>query len=224
MFNSTGVRLLSSQIQDMDAGMNDYQREQKQALDQVTDKINIIKSADDSELVREIASYLQFRQTLGKFMSEHFGRFCSQACFQSQTSACCSRDGIITFWSDLVINVFVSARRRTGRLAQAIENPLWPHKCIYLGPQGCLWEVPPLGCALFLCDAVQAEVLDREPSLKSEWENLKRKGMAYRWPDRPVLFDRLEQIFMAAGCRSPLMYINTSPGLLRIKRKSGLSV
>jgi hypothetical protein len=47
-------------------------------------------------------------------------------------------------------------------------------------------------------------------------------GKSFRWPDRPVLFDQLEQVFMAVGCRSPLMYINTSPGLLRIKQKAGL--
>ena len=36
-----------------------------------------------------------------------------------------------------------------------------------------------------------------------------------------MLFDDIEEWFLAAGYRSPLMYINTSPGLLRIKRRAG---
>jgi hypothetical protein len=35
-----------------------------------------------------------------------------------------------------------------------------------------------------------------------------------------TFFDELEQRFMAAGCRSPLMYLNTSPGLLNVKRRA----
>jgi hypothetical protein len=45
----------------------------------------------------------------------------------------------------------------------------------------------------------------------------KQREKHYRWPDRPVLFDDLEKYFMAAGYSSPLMYLNNSPGLLRVK-------
>jgi hypothetical protein len=46
---------------------------------------------------------------------------------------------------------------------------------------------------------------------------LKQREKHFRWPDRPVLFDDLEKYFMAAGYSSPLMYLNNSPGLLRVK-------
>lgn len=35
-----------------------------------------------------------------------------------------------------------------------------------------------------------------------------------------TFFAELEQRFMAAGCRSPLMYCSTSPGLLNVKRRA----
>ena len=35
-----------------------------------------------------------------------------------------------------------------------------------------------------------------------------------------TFFAELEQLFMAAGCRSPLMYCSTSPGLLNVKRRA----
>ncbi len=76
-------------------------------------------------------------------------------------------------------------------------------------------------CAMFLCDQVQQEVFPGERACEKRWDELKHRAQAFRWPDRPVvLFDRLETIFMERGCRSSLMYINTSPGLLRIKRQA----
>ena len=51
------------------------------------------------------------------------------------------------------------------------------------------------------------------------WE---REAKAYRWPEKPVLFDALEKIFLDLGCDSSLMFLNKSPGLLRIKQQAGL--
>ncbi len=215
---------MSSQIQNQREHyrMNDYQNEQWNALGQILDHIGSIDSIHSGELSRAIQSYLQFRHELDKFLAQHFGRLCTQACFESQTSACCSKDGIITFWADLVITVYHSTREQIGDLTTSIQSPLYPHKCIYLGSHGCRWRIPPLGCALFLCDGVQTSVLEPRPDLGAQWEHYRAMGKSFRWPDRPVLFDRLEQVFMALGCRSPLMYINTSPGLLRIKQTAGL--
>ncbi|CAB1071247.1 hypothetical protein D1AOALGA4SA_1164 [Olavius algarvensis Delta 1 endosymbiont] len=51
---------------------------------------------------------------------------------------------------------------------------------------------------------------------------LEAERQHFTWPDRPVLFDDLESYFLKTGCRSPLMYLHNSPGLLRIKQKAGL--
>jgi len=202
--------------------MNDYQREQLEALNQVCAKIRFINAIRSDNLSNDIRSYLLFRQQLEAFLSQHFGRYCTQACFENQTSACCSKDGIITFWADVVINVYHSSENQIEALCAVIQKPIYPNKCIYLGANGCQWKIRPLGCALFVCDRVQIEILEQNPELRKQWEQYTTTGRVFRWPDRPVLFDHLEQVFMAAGCRSPLMYLNTSPGLLRIKQKAGL--
>ena len=54
------------------------------------------------------------------------------------------------------------------------------------------------------------------------WEELLRVRKRFTWPDRPVLFDHLEKVFLDLGYRSTLMHLNLSPGLLRIKRNAGL--
>jgi hypothetical protein len=202
--------------------MNEYQQEQWSALRQIVDTMGSVEVLGGDTLRDEIRSYLQFRARLEGFLSQHFGQFCTQACFERQVSACCSKDGIITFWADHVINVHCSETPQIEALGSAIRNPLRQSKCIYLGTNGCLWKVRPLGCAMFLCDAVQRDVFALRPIVKRMWQGFRRRAETYRWPDRPVLFDHLEQIFMAAGCRSMLMYLNTSPGLLRVKKKSGL--
>ena len=194
---------MSSQIQKQrdHYRMNDYQQEQWDALGQICSKIGSIDSIHSGELFLAIQSYVQFRNQLDNFLTQHFGQVCTRACFESRTSACCSKDGIIAFWADLVINAIHATQKEVDDLSASIQNPLYPHKCIYLGAQGCRWRIRPLGCALFLCDRVQDAVLKPCPDLRKRWEYFLVTGKSFRWPDRPVLFDKLEQVFMAAGCR-----------------------
>ena len=199
--------------------MNAYQSEQMDALNQIVNHIDILKSIRDDG----VRSYLTFRRHLDEFSKKHFAAFCTRACFENRTSACCSKDGIITFWADMVINIANTEECQIDDLFTAIATPLFAEKCIYLGENGCRWRVRPLGCALFLCDQVQDAVLERHADLRRQWEAIQSRAKAFRWPDRPILFDYLEQVFMEAGCRSPLMYINTSPGLLRIKQQATTS-
>jgi hypothetical protein len=198
--------------------MNDYQAEQRGALEQIVKNVEVLSLIHGDA----IGSYLSFRRQLDEFLECHFARHCTRACFETRTSACCSKDGIITFWADMVINVANSDSQQIDDLFAAIECPMFADKCIYLGKKGCRWQVRPLGCALFLCDRVKDDVLARCLDLHSQWEAYQTMGKEFRWPDRPVLFDQIERVFMAAGCRSPLMYINTSPGLLRIKQQAKL--
>lgn len=203
--------------------MNTYQNEQLEALLQVRKQLTRMAASTKARLEEEIRPYLEFRRRLEAFLSENLGNFCTRACFESQTSACCSKDGIITFWADVVINVICSSDGDLATLAKAIKNPAVPYKCIYLSTEGCLWKVRPLVCAMFVCDQVQHDVIDRSAELKAVWEMHRKSAKSFRWPDRPVLFDRLESVFINLGCQSPLMYINSSPGLLRIKQKAGLT-
>jgi hypothetical protein len=81
-----------------------------------------------------------------------------------------------------------------------------------------VFEDKPIVCEIFLCNAAENAVLKENPAARKRWDALVRQKKAYTWPDRLVLFDTLEQICMEAGYTSPLMFLNNSPGLLRVKR------
>lgn len=202
--------------------MNSYQQEQLDALTQVGIYYASISPAERSRLKSEIKPYLIFRRRVDQFLERHFKAYCTQSCFENRMSACCSKDGIITFWADVVINACLSDESQLSDLNEAVQKPYFTHKCVYLGPRGCLWQVRPLVCAMFLCDQVQDKVFEDKPEARKEWDDFKCLAKGYRWPDKVVLFDHIEQTCMAAGYNSPLMYLNNSPGLLRVKRKAGL--
>ena len=202
--------------------MNEYQREQWDALEQLQKTITRFSKARKQRILLAIEPYLDFRRRLDHFSQEHFNAHCTSACFQSKRSACCSKDGIITFWADMVVNTCCCGPAQMALLHEAIQKPHFSDKCIYLVPGGCLWSVRPLVCAMFICDRVQDAVLGASAVNLKRWNTLKSCAKSFRWPDKPVLFDYLETVFIAAGCDSSLMYLHKSPGLLRIKKKAGL--
>ena len=202
--------------------LNVYQREQLESLKSAIQFLRDLSPNAHSGFRSTIRPYLDFRKKLDDFLEQHFSRYCTQSCFQDRTSACCSRDGIITFWADVVINAEACDASQLRQLKLAIKNPLDARKCIYLGSHGCLWQVRPLVCAMFLCDEAQLRAFREDGVVGLQWEKFKLRAKQFRWPDRPVLFDQLEKQSMAAGIDSPLMYLNSSPGLLQVKRKAGL--
>lgn len=117
--------------------MNDYQKEQWDALIQVTAALKKMSSMDLEALRGEMKAYLNFRQEVDAFLKAHFSTYCTQSCFENQQSACCSKDGIITFWADVVINAVFCSDAQLEKLFNAIRHPRSPHKCIYLANQGC---------------------------------------------------------------------------------------
>ena len=173
-------------------------------------------------LKQRIKSYLQFRKVVDSFQDEHFADICSEKCFTSRTSACCGREGIITFYADVVINVLLSTSKEIDTLLETLESDTGGFNCVYLNESGCLWRCKPIVCEMFLCDHAKNSVLARNERLASQWQGFRRRERMYTWPTRPVLFDELEVLFLNAGFDSPLMYLRKSPGLLRLKAKHGL--
>lgn len=200
--------------------MNSYQQEQAQALSLVRRHLADILADKRQVLLSQIKDYLEFRHKVDAFLSEHFSNLCTQKCYQSKRSACCSRDGIITFFGDVVINTLVSKDDEIESLTVAIQKPYDRFKCIYLGDQGCLWQVKPIVCEMFLCKTAAEEVFGQKPEAAEAWNAFKKRRKRFTWPDRPVLFDDLERYFMDAGYSSPLMYLHNSPGLLRVKKQA----
>ena len=199
--------------------MNSYQKEQSDALNLVCHHLASISERRKRDLLSQISGYLSFRDDADDFLCEHFNNICTQKCYQSKISACCSREGIITFFADIVINALVSSESEIQALMKVLQKPNRGFKCVYLGKHGCMWRIKPLICEMFLCDHAEKEVFTKKPDAEKIWRKLKQSEKRYRWPDRPVLFDNLERYFIKAGYSSPLMYLHNSPGLLRVKRQ-----
>jgi Fe-S-cluster containining protein len=200
--------------------MTPYQREQKEALEMVRKHISSLTNADQRNLKQRISEYLAFRQDVDAFLNQYFSRLCTQTCYQDQLSACCSRDGIITFFADGVINALESSEAQLDILMERLTMLHQGNKCVYLGKDGCLWQIRPLVCAMFLCTKAEEEVLEKNMRAKEKWEALKQREKSFRWPDQAILFDDLEEAFIKAGYDSTLMYLHNSPGLLRVKKMS----
>ncbi len=202
--------------------MNSYQNEQFEAFKKVTQFLIELEAEQIRQLQEKIEPYLLFRDSVDDFLSSYFSHICTQSCYRNQRSACCSKDGIITFFGDVLINALCSSPPELQSMAQAIQTPKQPTKCIFLDPQGCVWRIKPAVCVMFICDRAQEEVFFQHPKAKMLWEQLKAQERTFKWPDKPVLFDWLENYALKLGVDSPLMYMHKSPGLMRIKKRAGL--
>jgi len=198
--------------------MDEYQKEQFDALSMVRKHLASISAPERLKLNNALTDYLLFRDKVNTFLADHFSQICTQKCYESKLSACCSREGIITFFADVVINIQASEKKEVEALLTILQQPNNGVKCIYLGEQGCMWRVKPIVCEMFLCDQAIKSVFDEKPQAREEWKSLEQERKLFTWPDKPVLFDMLESIFIDAGHNSSLMYMHNSPGLLRVKK------
>lgn len=194
----------------------DYNREQLQTIHAVLTCLENLSPKDRKGLEERIRTYLTFREEVDRFLEAHFSEVCTRRCYSSRESACCSREGITTFFADMVINLLVSSAGQIRRIIHALGGRPG-EKCVYLSDAGCLWNVKPVVCEMFLCKPARDTVFSARPHALEVWRDLRRRERRYTWPDRPVLFDELEAFFMERRCRSSLMYFHNSPGLLRVK-------
>ncbi len=203
--------------------MSTYHQEQLDSQKMVMRYLERASEAKRLELKRLCTDYRDFRETIRLFQDRHLRAICTQACFQDQKSACCNKDGIITFFADLVVNALFAPPQALVDLTATLQTGRDDMKCVYLGPNGCRWHIKPIVCEMFLCDRALEGMRAADPEAAATWNTLAAEAKRFRWPDRPVLFDLLESRFLAAGLCSPLMYLHNSPGLVRIKRKAGLA-
>ena len=202
--------------------MSEYNQQQKEAFLMVHQHLSGLPLSQLRRLKQRIGSYLEFREAVASFQQTHFADLCSEKCFTSHTSACCGREGIITFFADIVVNVLLSTQEEIDVLLDILDTDTGGSNCVYLHNTGCLWRAKPIVCEMFLCEHAKHLVLDSNEALKSQWETLRQRERLYTWPTRPVLFDELEDYFIEAGFDSPLMYLHHSPGLLHLKAGHGL--
>ena len=200
--------------------MTAYNQEQLEAIRLVRNHLQRSSSSELSRLRRRVRSYLQFREETDRFLKRYFSDVCTHKCYQDRYSACCGREGITTFFADIVINVLMSSDEEADRLVKALHAPNVGLKCVYLGNKGCLWKIKPIVCEMFLCEDARKTIFGKDFNVQKKWERLRRREKTYTWPDRPVLFDDLETFFIRAGYDSNLMYFHNSPGLLKVKSQA----
>lgn len=199
-----------------------YQQEQIEALLLATTYMDTLDPDQIPALKAACDEYLKFRGDTDTFLNTFFASTCTQKCFQSSRSACCSREGIITFFADIVINAMFSTPDERNLLLTVLQKPNAGPKCVYLGPRGCLWRIKPIVCQMFLCDAAKKTVFSDHALAESAWNDLKSREKQFTWPDKKILFDDLETLFITAGRASSLMYLHNSPGLLLVKKRAGI--
>ena len=202
--------------------MSSYQKEQIDALQMVREHLQSLTEKERRALADLTREYLVFREKVAAFLSAHLSDVCTLKCYKNSLSACCSKEGIITFFADIVINVLVSSEEEIHSLFHVLAAANKGSKCVYLGPKGCLWHLKPIVCEMFVCKDAQEHVFNSTPEARQKWEELKQLQKRFTWPDRPVLFDALEAVFIKAGYTSTLMYLHNSPGMLRLKQRTKL--
>jgi hypothetical protein len=200
--------------------LTEYNRDQLEALLMVDHHLRGLSTSAATELKHMIQPYLSFRAEVSAFQERHLSGVCTEKCFTDKSSACCGRDGIATFFADVMINVLLSSQAEIDLLFTVLSSDRGGFKCVYLTAKGCLWHLKPIVCEMFLCDHARESLRGRDEDLYRRWEALRVQEKHYTWPDRPVLFDQLEETFMKVGLHSPLMYFHRSPGLLRVKEQA----
>lgn len=202
--------------------MNGYQKEHADTFKMVRSYLSA-RSGSERRYLRELCGpYTDFRKRLGQFQRAHVTGLCTAKCFQNHLSACCSRDSIVVYFADVVVHCLYADGARTDEMESALRGRNRGHRCVYLTDKGCRWHVSPIVCAMFLCDEAESHLSTASARAAQKWRSFQKERRCFTWPDRPVLFDALERRFLDAGMSSPLMHLNSSPGLLAVKRRAGL--
>ena len=202
--------------------LSEYNEQQRQGILLVRRHLRSLPPRLRADIGEMIAPYLDFRERTARFQATCLAGLCSRACFADGTSACCGREGILTFFADMAVNAYLCGDGETEALLEALDGDRGGPNCVYLGEGGCRWRLKPVTCEMFLCDRARKELDRLGESVKEEWEGLRKEEKRFTLPVQPVLFDDLERLFMERGCDSPLMYCHRSPGLVRLKERHGV--
>lgn len=202
--------------------ISEYNRDQLSSFRALAQAVEELAAGELNALRRTFEPYLEFRGELDEFFRVYFASTCRERCFDNSLSACCGFESIFTFFADQAITYLESDPEEREALMDALTGPNTSQRCVYLVESGCLWRVRPISCAMFFCEQAKEEVFVKHPEAKAAWRVLQVKEKQFTRPTQPVIFDEIEAYFREKGVESPHMYFHKSPGLLRLKAKSGL--
>ena len=198
---------------------SEYNRDQLNALSLTREFLKNQPFFQKQKTVKMIQPYLDFRAKVNKFQQKHLSDICTVKCFKDMQSACCNKEGIATFFADFVVNTLYSDETKLVSMEEQLLRDVTGNKCVYLTDNGCLWGYKPIVCEMFLCDHAKTALKEKGGDYSAKWNQLREEEKKFTWPDKPVLFDELEALFINEGIESPLMYFHKSPGLIRVKSR-----
>ena len=204
-------------------GFSDYNRDQLVSFRAIKTILENLPTAEQTRLKSQISPYLDFRKAVESFYGQYFESLCRESCFETGLSACCGFESIIIFFADQLINCLISSPEQITNILTTLEQPNRSNNCVFLGESGCIWQVRPIACAMFFCDQAKTRVFEQHPEAQAVWQRIQEQEKDYTWPTKPVLFDDIERYFIELGVDSPSLYFHKSPGLLRLKAKSGVN-
>jgi hypothetical protein len=202
--------------------VSEYNREQWNSFQTIRQAVDTLPESVKEALRESLRPYLQFRHELDAFQEEYFIPICRPACFDTRLSACCGFESIFTFFADEVVTLLLSNPDDLSPLFDVLQRPNKTANCVYLGETGCLWKVRPISCAMFFCDEAKKTLFERSPEAEQRWLAFQDREKGFTRPTQKILFDDLEAFFLELKVDSPHMYFHKSPGLLRLKAKSGV--
>jgi hypothetical protein len=201
--------------------VSEYQQDQWHSFKAIEKACRGLLHGELETLKESLLPYLEFRRNLDNFQAKFFGSFCRTTCYESKLSACCGFESIFTFFADQVVTFLLSTPEEIDALLAKLEQPNRTGRCVYLAEDGCICRARPISCAMFFCEQAKQNVFSTDRDAEVVWKELREAEKLYTYPDQPVLFDDLERIFITLGVDSPHMYFHKSPGLLRVKARSG---
>ena len=111
--------------------MSSYQQEQREAHQMVLTHLQSLSAAEKESLFALTDEYLAFRKNVNAFFLAHLSDICTLKCYQSRLSACCSKEGVIVFFADVVVNALVSNKEKIDALIRILGKANEGFKCIY---------------------------------------------------------------------------------------------
>lgn len=197
--------------------MSYYHRDQLESIRKTFEACERLDEESKNYLRKISIPYMEFRKELQEFNKKYFISYCQKACFENGRSACCGYESIIVFFADEVINYVFGGRDDFPIILEKLNRVKPSDHCVYLGDRGCLWTIRPISCAMFFCDDAKRKVFQVFSEAEKIWRELVKKEKSFTWPDKPVLFDLIEEFFIELGIKTGHMYFHNSPGLLKIK-------
>ena len=179
--------------------MSEYNTEQLETLRIVRQFLKSLSENETRFYKKQIEDYFLFRKKVSDFSRKNFSSICRAKCFENKLSACCTKEGIITYFADVFINAIHSDTSVLDNMESMLHNGGSSKNCVYLGNNGCIWLIKPIVCEMFFCDFLISEAEKDNPSIKKELEHLKLLQKNFTWPDKPVYFNTIEEVFIERG-------------------------